>query len=201
MLRDGRVNVSNLTNCLSFRELADLAVKQERAILKQQRNKSKKISDNKSTVTSSSSSTDLDTPRTLTQDDINSFVVQQMSNERAPWRLSWASSPSVRGHAKLPSQEEINQYVIRQMSREREQSLRAHSQSQPEPSMRSQPRSRPPIVRCTFCGDTFHQSTNCWRCWRVAIEALQPNAAPEPVESRNGVSIQPRIYVSGFTPF
>ncbi|KAL2828734.1 hypothetical protein BDW59DRAFT_142944 [Aspergillus cavernicola] len=197
MLRDSRINASSLTDCLSFRELADLALKQERTILRAHQNKRKSGSNEKGYASSSEEPT---TPRALTQGDINGFVVQQMSNRRALQRLSHDSNRSIRGHSKRPSQEEINEYVIQQMRRDQEQA-RTRSYSQPERHGSNPSHPKPAMPRCTFCGDTYHQSTNCWRRWRVAAEALQGNAAPEFVESRNGVPVQPRIYLSGYSPF
>ncbi|KAL4921584.1 hypothetical protein BDW62DRAFT_174005 [Aspergillus aurantiobrunneus] len=198
MLRDSRINASNLTDCLSFRELADLALKQERLLLQERRTKRKSGSDGREYVFQSGVP---ETPRTLTQDEINAFVVQEMRNQRASRRLSQISSHSARGHTKRPSQEEINEYVIRQMRRDQEQTTKARSYSQPVGHGRNQLHSEPTMTRCNFCADTYHQSTNCWRRWRMAAEALQGNATPKLVESRNGFPAQPRIYLSGFTPF
>ncbi|KAL4868832.1 hypothetical protein BDV12DRAFT_169125 [Aspergillus spectabilis] len=197
MLRDSRINASNLTDCLPFRDLADLALKQERLLIQERQVKRKSDSGGKDHA---SQNAEPATPRVLTQGEINAFVVQEMSHQQASRRLSQDSSRSVRGHAKRPSQEEINDYVIRQMRRDQEQVGRARSYSQPERQGPNQPRTRPTTTRCNFCGDTYHPSTNCWRRWRVAAEALQSNAAPKVVE-RNGLLAQPRIYLSGFSPF
>ncbi|KAL4881435.1 hypothetical protein BJY04DRAFT_188897 [Aspergillus karnatakaensis] len=193
MLRDSRINASNLTGCLSFRELADLALKQERLLIQERQIKRKSGSNGKDYSTSNG---ELAAPRVLTQGEINAFVGRQMNNQQASRRLSQDSNRSVRGHAKRPSQEEINDYVIRQMRRDQEQA-RARSHTQPEAQ---RPNQRPAMTRCNFCGDTFHPSTNCWRRWRLAAEALQGNAAPKLV-GRNGLVAQPRIYVSGLSPF
>ncbi|KAL5337040.1 hypothetical protein BJX70DRAFT_257707 [Aspergillus crustosus] len=197
MLRDSRISASNLTECMSFRELANLALIQERLLIQQRRVKRKSSSGGKDHVSQDGEST---TPRALIQSEINAFVVQEMSNQRASRRLSQNSSRSVRGHVKRPSQEEINEYVIRQMRRDQDQTARSRSYSQPERQGLNQPRTRPTTTRCNFCGDTYHPSTNCWRRWRVAAEALQGNATPKMIE-RNGLAAQPRIYLSGFTPF
>ncbi|KAL3472754.1 hypothetical protein BJX99DRAFT_234817 [Aspergillus californicus] len=197
MLRDSRINASNLTDCLSFRELADLALRQERIILQERHGKRKSDSGGKVDISQSGEPA---TPRTLTQGEINAFVVHEMGNQRASRRLSQDSNRDVRGHTKRPSQEEINEYVIRQMRRDQDK-VRARSYSQPEGQGRNQPQSKSTTMRCNFCGDTYHQSTNCWRRWRVAAEALQGNVTPKFVESRNGISVQPRMYVSGFSPF
>ncbi|KAL3463181.1 hypothetical protein BJX64DRAFT_287669 [Aspergillus heterothallicus] len=198
MLRDSRINTSNLTDCMSFRELGDLSIRQEQRILQERRARRRSVLDGNEYV---SQSGDPATLRALTQGDINTFVVQQMNHQRASRRLSQNSSRSFRGHTKRPSQEEINDYVIRQMRRDQEQSARARSQSQPERHETNQPRSNPAGLRCTFCGDTYHQSTNCWRRWRVAAEALQGTAAPKLVDTRNQISVQPQIYLSGLSSF
>ncbi|KAL2858691.1 hypothetical protein BJX68DRAFT_227034 [Aspergillus pseudodeflectus] len=198
MLRDSRINTSNLTDCMSFRELGDLAIKQEQKILHDRQTKRRSGSGGNGHV---SRLEEAAAPRALTQGDINTFVVQQMNHQRASRRLSQDSSRSFRGHTKRPSQEEINDYVIRQMRRDQEQAARARSHSQPERHRASQPHSKPATLRCTFCGDTYHQSTNCWRRWRVAAEALQGTAAPKLADNRNQASIQPQIYLSGLSTF
>jgi hypothetical protein len=184
MLRDSRINASNLTGCMSFRELVDLALKQEQLLLQQRRDKRESGSARKVSFAQSEVP---QTPRSLTQEDINSFVVQEMQNQRALRR----------GHSKRPSQEEINEYVIQQMRRDQEQTARArHSYSQPPKHSPSHPQAKPMTTRCSFCGDTYHQSTNCWRRWRVTAEALQGHPPPKLIESRNGLFAQPRIYLS-----
>ncbi|KAL4781901.1 hypothetical protein BJX76DRAFT_310986 [Aspergillus varians] len=199
MLRDSRINTSNLTECLSFRELADLALRHERLLLQDRQTKRKNGLDGKEYI---SQSGEPETLRALTQDEVNAFVVQEMRNQRASRRLSQISSHSARSHSKRPSQEEINEYVIQQMRREQEKTTRARSYSQPEPERRGriQPHSRPTTIRCNFCGDTYHPSTNCWRRWRVAAEALQGNTAPKLGETQNALA-QPQMYPSGFSPF
>ncbi|KAI9375417.1 hypothetical protein BJX61DRAFT_494158 [Aspergillus egyptiacus] len=196
MLQDSRIN-SGLTDCLSFRELADLALKQERTILRERQIRRESGSGGDGYVSELEESA---TPRALTQDDVNAFVVGQMSNQRVSRHFNQTCNRNHNGHVKRPSQEEINDYVIRQMRRDQEKA-RARSYSQPERRGQDQPHQEPVKIRCTFCGDTYHQSTKCWRRWRVAAEALQGNAAPKFVETRYGVSVHPRIYVSGFTPF
>ncbi|KAL4760766.1 uncharacterized protein BDW70DRAFT_57655 [Aspergillus foveolatus] len=147
MLRDSRINASNLTDCMSFRELADLAVKQEQMLLQQRRDK--------------------------------------------------RESGSARKVSFAQSEEEINEYVIQQMRRDREQTARARrSYSQPPKHNPNHLQAKPMTARCSFCGDTYHQSTNCWRRWRVTAEALQGHPPPKLIESRNGLFAQPRIYLS-----
>lgn len=198
MLRDSRINASNLADCMSFRELADLALKQEQLLLQERQSKRRSGSNGKEY---NSQSVEPATPRTLTQNEINAFVVQEMRNQRASRRLSQVTSHSARGHTKRPSQEEINEYVIRQMRREQEQTARVRSYSQPTKHGRNQQHTKPATARCNFCGDTYHPSTNCWRRWRVAAEALQGNVTSKFVEPRSGLPTQPRIHVSGFTSF
>ncbi|KAL4997191.1 hypothetical protein BDV10DRAFT_170029 [Aspergillus recurvatus] len=184
MLRDSRINACNLTDSMSFRELAGLALKQEQLLL-QQRQTGRKTGSERGV--SFAHSEVPQTPQSLTQEDINAFVVQEMRNQRA----------SRRGHFKRPSQEEINEYVIRQMRRDQEQTARARrSYSQPPKHSPNHIQSKPMTMRCNFCGDTYHQSTNCWRRWRVAAEALQGHPPPKLIESRNGLFAQPRIYLS-----
>ncbi|KAL2808705.1 hypothetical protein BJX63DRAFT_408225 [Aspergillus granulosus] len=192
MLRDGRINTSNLTDCMSFRELGDHAVKEEQRILQEHRTMRRSGPDGNEYVARLGGPT---APRALTQGDINTFVIQQMKHQRASRRLSQGSIRSFCGHSKRPSQEEINDYVIRQMRRDREQAARARSHSQPEGQGTNQPHSKPETRRCTFCGDTYHQSTNCWRRWRVAAEALQGTA-----DTHNQISVQPQMYFSSLWP-
>ncbi|KAL4990497.1 hypothetical protein BDW68DRAFT_154342 [Aspergillus falconensis] len=184
MLRDSRINASNLSDSMSFRELADIALKQEQLLLQQRRTKRKTNSERSVSFAHSEVP---QTPRSLTQEDINAFVVQEMQNQRASWR----------GHFKRPSQEEINEYVIRQMRRDQEQTTSARrSYSQPPKRSPNHIQSKLMTPRCNFCGDTYHQSTNCWRRWRVAAEALQGHPPPKLIETRNGLFAQPRIYLS-----
>ncbi|KAL4975698.1 hypothetical protein BDW66DRAFT_136628 [Aspergillus desertorum] len=184
MLRDSRINASNLTDSMSFRELADLALEQEQLLLQQRRAKPT------TGIERSVPFAPLEVPQTslsLTQEDINAFVVQAMQDKRAP-RCS---------HFKRPSQEEINEYVIRQMRRDQERTAKApHSYSQSPKYSPNRLQSEPMTVRCNFCGDTYHQSTKCWRRWRVAAEALQGHPPPKLIEARNGLFAQPRIYLS-----
>lgn len=203
MLRDSRINASNIAHCMSFRELANLALGHERHLLQERRTK-RKTGSNKSGSNARDSgyhSEVPETPRSLTQNDINSFVVQEMHNQRASRRESRAPVHNTRGHMKRPSQEEINEYVIRQMRRDQEQKVRSRSQSQPVQNPRHSVQAKPASNRCNFCGDTYHQSTHCWRRWRVAAEALQGNVAPKFLESRNGLVAQPRIYLAGMYPY
>ncbi|KAL4808495.1 hypothetical protein BDV18DRAFT_135119 [Aspergillus unguis] len=204
MLRDSRINASNPADCLSFRDLAKLALKQEQLLLNQRRTKRKSGSDSKDRDSGYHSDAP-QTPRSLTQSDINSFVVQEMRKQRASRRHSQMPTQSARGHMKRPSQEEINEYVIRQMHRDQEQLARSRSQSQPVRYSRqhipAKQASKPVSNRCNFCGDTYHQSTNCWRRWRVAAEALQGNVAPKFLETKAGLLARPGIYLSGFSPY
>ncbi|KAL4930682.1 uncharacterized protein BDV17DRAFT_36198 [Aspergillus undulatus] len=198
MLRDSRINASNPADCLSFRELADLALKQERLLLRERRKKRTSGSKDKRY---SSQSEESETPRMLTQDEINAFIAQEMRNQRASRRLSQISNHNTRGHFKRPSQEEINEYVIRQMRQDQERKARSRSYSPPDKLHHNQAHSKPISNRCNFCGDTYHPSTNCWRRWRVAAEALQGNASPKLLDSRSGLLAQPQIYLSGLSPF
>ncbi|KAL4959299.1 uncharacterized protein BDV14DRAFT_184869 [Aspergillus stella-maris] len=198
MLRDSRVNSPNPSESLSFRELADMALKQERKLLKETKARQRSGSKGKG---DSGSSEGPETPRMLTQDEINTFVVQEMRNQRASRRLSQISTHNPKSHYKRPSQEEINEYVIRQMRKDQEKKARSRSYSPPEKKNQPQPHSKPTSKRCNFCGDLYHPSTNCWRRWRVAAEALQGNAAPKMVDARSGLLAEPRIYLSGVSPF
>ncbi|RDW60371.1 uncharacterized protein DSM5745_10829 [Aspergillus mulundensis] len=197
ILRDSRITASNLTDCMSFRELADLALKQERLLLQQRRTKRKIGSERRVSFAQFAVP---QTPRSLTQEDINAFVVQEMRNQRESRRLSQMShnpGHNARSHMKRPSQEEINDFVIQQMRRDQEQKAKARrSYSQPPKYSRNNLQSKPITTRCDFCGDTYHPSTNCWRRWRVAAEALQGHPPPKLIESRDGLFAQPRIYLS-----
>ncbi|KAL6234684.1 hypothetical protein BDW75DRAFT_159574 [Aspergillus navahoensis] len=184
MLRDSRINAFNLTDSISFRELADLALKREQLLLQQRQTRQKAGSEQRVSFAHSEVP---QTPGSLTQEDINAFVIQEMQHQRA----------SRRGHFKRPSQEEINEYVIRQMRRDQEQTTRARdSYSQPPKHSPKHIQTRPMTTRCSFCGDDYHRSTNCWRRWRVAAEALQGHPPPKLIESRNGLFAQPRVYLS-----
>ncbi|KAL2857799.1 hypothetical protein BJY01DRAFT_202229 [Aspergillus pseudoustus] len=198
MLRDSRINTSNITHCMSFQTLGDLAVNQEWRILQERQTKRRSSSGGNEYI---SRLEEPPKPRALDQRDINTFVVQQMNLQRASRRLSQDSSRRFPGHTKRPSQEEINDYVVRQMRRDQEQAARARSHSQPERQSANLPHPRPATLRCTFCGDTYHQSTNCWRRWRVAAEAVQGTAAPKLADTRNQISVQPHIYLSGLSSF
>ncbi|KAL4896493.1 hypothetical protein BDV59DRAFT_170783 [Aspergillus ambiguus] len=182
MLQDGRPCAADR---LTFRQLADLALRREKET------GGDTAGTGHSRRTAGEEVPGKDRPRTLTQEDINAFVVGQMRR-----------SQSVRGHAKRPSQEEINDYVVQQMRRDQETKARARSYSQPEPRIRPAPalghQGRRPRLRCTFCGDTFHQVDNCWRRWRVAVEAPQGQFVPKRVEFRSEVPGQRPTYHSGF---
>ncbi|GIK02553.1 hypothetical protein Aspvir_006609 [Aspergillus viridinutans] len=191
MLRDPRITAANSTEHVTFQELASLAIEQEK-ILQQGDTKAPNASDNAVSATSNVPAN----PRALTQDEINAFVVKQMSHDGR----YLPQNGNIKGHQKRPSQEEINEYVILQMRKEQERKTRNRSQSQPEPEGRSH-RGRPNAVRCTFCGDAHHQSNNCWRRWRVAVEAPQGNFLPKRVEFKSQIPGQPPIYHSGFTLF
>ncbi|KAF7122970.1 hypothetical protein CNMCM5793_001146 [Aspergillus hiratsukae] len=192
MLRDPRITAANSTEHVTFQELASLAIEREK-VIQQGDAKVRNAPDNEASVAATSNVPA--NPRALTQDEINAFVVKQMSHDgRLP------QNGKLRGHQKRPSQEEINEYVIRQMREEQERKTRNRSQSQPEPAGRNH-RVRQNAVRCTFCGDTHHQSNNCWRRWRVAVEAPEGNFFPKRVEFKSQIPGQPPIYRSGFTLF
>ncbi|RAH83322.1 hypothetical protein BO86DRAFT_387924 [Aspergillus japonicus CBS 114.51] len=192
MLRDSRINASDPEDRMSFQELTGLAMKQES--LRQLPGKGKKenaISERDFAVPARTS---MD-PDTLTQDDINAFVVHRMAHDD---EQMYIRSKGVRGHNKRPSQEEINDYVIEQM--QREQAGKSHSGQQ----ARARAPPNPPHHRpkqCSFCGDRHHQVTNCWRRWRVAVEAPQGQFVPRRVEYKFQIPGQPPMYRSGFTLF
>ncbi|GAQ44453.1 hypothetical protein AtubIFM55763_011302 [Aspergillus tubingensis] len=194
MLRDGRMCSSNPTEQVTFQELAQLAMEQEK--IRQQRGRSAwGTSGHGAAKRGFASPLEVpEDPRALTQDEINAFVVKQMHKDEAFRNRSG----SVRRHAKRPSQEEINDYVVEQMRREREQATRNRSHSQP---MQEGPVQRPVQMRCTFCGDRNHQLSNCWRRWRVAVEAPNGNYLPKRVEYRTEFPGQPPMYRTGFTLF
>ncbi|XP_750423.2 uncharacterized protein AFUA_1G06740 [Aspergillus fumigatus Af293] len=193
MLRDPRITAANSTEHVTFQELASLAIEQEKAI-QQGDAKGRNASDNAASVAATSNVEA--NPRALTQDKINAFVVKQMNHDGR----YLPQNGNIKGHQKRPSQEEINEYVIQQMRKEQERKTRMRSQSQPGPERRNH-RVRPNGARCTFCGDTHHQSNNCWRRWRVAVEAPQGNFLPKRVEFKSQIPGQPPIYRSGFTLF
>ncbi|PYH99245.1 hypothetical protein BO71DRAFT_236955 [Aspergillus ellipticus CBS 707.79] len=187
MLRDNRINTSNPAEQMTFQELADLAIDQEKNGQLQEKNawgpsRGGFAPRHKAPEES----------RSLTQDEINAFVVQQMSQDK---KLDNRQGRA-RGHAKRPSQEEINDYVVEQMRREHERTTRDRSYSQPMPS---RPLQRPVQARCTFCGDKHHQLPNCWRRWRVAVEAPHGDYLPKRVEYRSEIPGQPPTYHTGFT--
>ncbi|EAW08057.1 uncharacterized protein ACLA_027820 [Aspergillus clavatus NRRL 1] len=194
MLRDPRITAINTSEHITFQELAGLAIKQEE-IIHQGYSNAHSAPGTGGAVPAVSSEVS-NNPKALTQDDINEFVVKQMSHDGKYVHRN----RSVKGHQKRPSQEEINEYVIQQMRREQERKTRNRSQSQPEPH-RQNPRARANAVRCTFCGDSHHQSNNCWRRWRVAVEAPQGNFLPKRVEFKSQIPGQPPVYHSGFTLF
>ncbi|PWY76248.1 hypothetical protein BO70DRAFT_363827 [Aspergillus heteromorphus CBS 117.55] len=190
MLRDNRINTSNPAEQITFQELADLAIEQEKNRQRPGRSAWGPSRADFSPPHTIPHTTAPEEPRTLTQDEINAFVVQQMSQDRK------LDNRRARGHAKRPSQEEINDYVVEQMRREYERTTRDRSYSQPMPS---QPLQRPVQMRCTFCGDKHHQLQNCWRRWRVAVEAPHGDYLPKRVEYRSEIPGQPPTYHSGFT--
>lgn len=187
MLRDPRLNAPNPADQMSFQELANLAIEQERIIQRREQSDDGKLDD---TTTSPAPAP---APRALTQDEINEFVMRKMNQEGKYGHRA-------RGHSKRPSQEEINQYVVQQMRREQERKTRMRSQSQPNP--RPQPHDQPLLrPRCSFCGDPSHPLSHCWRRWRVAAEAPQANFYPKRVEFRSEIPGQPAMYRTGFTLF
>ncbi|RAK98411.1 uncharacterized protein BO80DRAFT_361643 [Aspergillus ibericus CBS 121593] len=185
MLRDRRMNTPNPADQITFQELTDLAVDHER--IRKRRGRRVWSGNGTSRVEAASPSKTSHESHAPTQDEINAFVVRQMDQD-GQFR---SRTGSVRGHAKRPSQEEINDYVIEQMRREREQTSRDQSYSQPD--------QRPVRMHCTFCGDRHHQLSNCWRRWRVAVEAPHGNYLPKRVEYRTEIPGQPPMYRSGFT--
>ncbi|KAE8350995.1 hypothetical protein BDV28DRAFT_138059 [Aspergillus coremiiformis] len=187
MLRDGRLNAPNPANRMTFKELAELAIRHE-TVMRQKKNA---IQHARSKPTSHPSFDGPSNSEARTQEEINMFVVQQMRrDENAPCR-----NESVKRYGKNPSQGEINEYVIQQMRRE-QRITRVRSQSQPEP--RAQTKARSTLTRCTFCGDSYHQYDNCWRRFRVAVEVPHGNFMPKHVEFRTEMSGQPPVYRSGF---
>ncbi|OOF97030.1 hypothetical protein ASPCADRAFT_205825 [Aspergillus carbonarius ITEM 5010] len=187
MLRSRRMNTPNPADQITFQELADLAVEHER--IRKRRGRPIWSDNGISRLDVAPSSKSPDDSHAVTQDEINAFVVRQMNRDEQ-FR---SRSGSVRGHAKRPSQEEINDYVVEQMRREQEQTTRDRSYSQPV--------QRPVRMHCTFCGDRHHQLSNCWRRWRVAVEAPQGDYLPKRVEYRTEIPGQPPMYRSGFTLF
>ncbi|RAL09517.1 uncharacterized protein BO97DRAFT_165722 [Aspergillus homomorphus CBS 101889] len=191
MLRDSRLSASNPEDRMSFRELADLAMEQER--IRQTPGKGRRRGNTTSERDFAFPQKTPIHPDTLTQDDINAFVVQRMAHDDKTDNRS----KSVRGHNKRPSQEEINDYVIQQM--QREQAGKSHHHGHQELASRNQPHRRP--AQCSFCGDKHHQVANCWRRWRVAVEAPQGQFVPKRVEYKFQIPGQPPMYRSGFTLF
>ncbi|KAF9892733.1 hypothetical protein FE257_001135 [Aspergillus nanangensis] len=183
---------------LTFRQLADLAVERENKMRGVETPKNNGIQTKP--IAHPNNDGARERPRTLTQEDINAFVVRQMGRDGT---LQRSRTVTTKGHSKRPSQEEINDYVMQQMRRDQERKpplTRIRSYSQPEPRAQHQQRQRrAPMPRCTFCGDSYHQVGNCWRRWRVAVEAPQGNFVPKRVEFKTQVPGQPPMYRSGFT--
>ncbi|KAE8313265.1 hypothetical protein P875_00064885 [Aspergillus parasiticus SU-1] len=190
MLRNSRLDSSNPADKMTFQELSELAMRHEKVM----KGKKKNIQHSRSKSTPHASlDVPLD-PRKLTQEEINAFVVQQMKrDDKAP-----RHNETVRQHRKKPSQEEINQYVVQQMRREQERKTRMRSHSQPEPRPQAT-HMRSTSTRCTFCGDSSHQYSNCWRRFRVAVEVPHGNFVPKRVEFRTEIPGQPPMYRSGFS--
>lgn len=188
MLRDPRLNAPNPADKMTFQELANRAIEQEKSI--QRREQPGDIMED---PTSSSKPAPAPVPRVLTQDEINEFVMRKMTQDGKYGRRT-------KGHMKRPSQEEINDYVVQQMRKEQERKTRMRSQSQPDPGPRGRDQRllRP---RCDFCGDASHPLNHCWRRWRVAAEAPQANFYPKRVEFRTEIPGQPPMYRTGFTLF
>ncbi|KAE8375080.1 hypothetical protein BDV26DRAFT_23498 [Aspergillus bertholletiae] len=189
-LHNSRLDSSNPAEKMTFQELSELAIRHEKVM----KGKKKHTQHSRSKSTPYASPGIPSDPRKLTQEEINAFVVQQMERDEKPPR----HNESVRRYSKKPSQEEINQYVVQQMRREQERKTRMRSYSQPEPRAQAN-HARPTPTRCTFCGDSFHQYNNCWRRFRVAVEAPHGNFVPKRVEFRIEVPGQPPIYRSGFS--
>ncbi|PLB46912.1 hypothetical protein P170DRAFT_438614 [Aspergillus steynii IBT 23096] len=196
MLRDNRINAPNPEHRMTFQELSELAIDHERVLRGGKgRYETRKVLPDEPLSIGPPPSNIPTVPEDVTQDDINAFVVQQMSQEDGYPRRRH----TVRGHNKNPSQEEINDYVIHQMRRNNEpQKPRNRSQSQPEPrSQNHLKKSAGP--RCTFCGDPHHQTNHCWRRWRVAVEAPPGDFVPKRIEYRTEIPGQPPMYRTGFT--
>lgn len=191
MMRDTRIHALEPSERMSFRELAELAVLQEKSMQRGQRDgKGEDDTDRDGIATSIG---ELVPPRQLTQDEINAFVMRQMDQDGKYARLP-------RGHVKRPSQEEINEFVVRQMRREQEQKRRNRSQSHPDPGSLPVFDGRGHVrARCDFCGDSGHAVDNCWRKWRVAAELPQGNYTPKRVEFKTKKPGLPTMYRTGFT--
>jgi hypothetical protein len=179
MMRDKRVNSTDPVQRMSFQEVAQQAIKYEKAMLRKADHNSQ-----------DRSSPDWTKPRALTQDEINEFVAQQMQKETK-------EREHPKGHTKRPSQEEINEFVVRQMRKEQERKTRSRSQSQPDMRKAAQQKSEP--IRCTFCGDRDHRVEKCWRKLRIVAEMPRGNYTPKRVEFKKLIPGQPSIYHGGFT--
>ncbi|KAK1141213.1 hypothetical protein N8T08_009252 [Aspergillus melleus] len=201
MLRDNRINAPNPEHRMTFQELAELAIDHEKALRGGAggRHETRKVLPAEPLAGPPPPLSNIPTvpEEDVTQDDINAFVVQQMSRDDGYPRRRH----TVRGHRKRPSQEEINDYVIHQMRRNNEpQKPRNRSQSQPEPrAQQNHSSSKPAGTRCTFCGDPHHQTNHCWRRWRVAVEAPSGNFMPKRIEYRTEIPGHPPMYRTGFT--
>jgi hypothetical protein len=192
MIRNSRLDAEHPVERMTFQQLAELAIEQEKVML----GKGKAVNHSRSKSTPHASFNIPSTSRVHTQEEINAFVVQQMSRDgETPHR-----SHNARRQMKKPSQEEINEYVIHQMRQEQERKTRARSQSQPEPRAQTN-HGRSMTKRCTFCGDAHHQYNNCWRRFRVAVEVPQGNYLPKRIEYRAEIPGQPPMYRSGFYLF
>ncbi|KAI9934171.1 hypothetical protein ASPWEDRAFT_109272 [Aspergillus wentii DTO 134E9] len=194
MLRDPRVSTFSMTDgTMTFKELARLAIDQE-IFIRTQKSKGA-IKHASSEPFPLAKGEPIDT-RGHTQDEINAFVVEKMSQD-AKFRPH-----GVRGHSKKPSQEEINEYVVQKMRREQEKKTRNRSQSQPEPralNHQRHQRQKSTQAHCSFCGASYHPSSNCWRRWRVAAETPHANFLPKRVEYRTEIPGQPPMYRTGFS--
>lgn len=195
MMRDPRLNSSDPAARMTFQELAERAIEREKLILEDGDGTSHGgLDEDDSTAVGTSRFSEpgiSSTARPLSQDEINAFVMRKMNEDKQTGRRR-------KGHHKRPSQDEINEYVVRQMRKEQERVTRNRSQSQPVASSEGydRPRIRP---RCGFCGDPAHPVDNCWRRWRVAVEAPQGNFAPKRVEFRTEIPGHPPIYRTGFS--
>lgn len=185
MMRDPRLTSSDPVGRMGFQELAERAVERERVILGESvKGDSYGHGRDDASKRTSRQSGNSPTPRILSQDEINEFVMRKMNQDNRDGQPHRAKR-----HFKRPSQDEINEYVVRQMRREQERATRNRSQSLPV--------SRQP--RCGFCGDPSHGLSNCWRRWRVAAEAPPGDFTPKRVEFRTEIPGHPPIYRTGFS--
>lgn len=222
MLRDQRINATNGVDPMPFSELASLAIEHEKKMLARKRKQQQQQQQHR-TVTFT------EAPTGLTQEEINAFVIEQMSQRRRRQPNTSEGQPlraPVKGHAKTPSQEEINDFVVHQMREEQKHKTRNRSHSLPAAAAAASVRDGESVrrnerehdatttttntttvhnkpadraARCAFCGETYHSAKNCWRRWRVAVEMPKGNFVPKRVEFRSEIPGQPPVYHTGFT--